>query len=73
MPNIDITIPYDTRVDNKEVEKIEKYLDLARELKKVWNIKVAVVLLVVEALGKPPKALEKRLKTIGIETKITEL
>ena len=72
MPNIDITIPYDTRVDNK-VEKIEKYLDLARELKKVWNIKVAVVLLVVEALGKPPKVLEKRLKTIGIETKITEL
>ena len=73
MPNIDFTIPYDTRVDNEEVEKIEKYLDLARELKKVWNIKVAVVLLVVEALGKPPKALEKRLKTIGIETKITEL
>ena len=73
MPNIDFTIPYDTRVDNKEIEKIEKYLNLARELKKVWNIKVAVVLLVVEALGKPPKALEKRLKTIGIETKITEL
>ena len=73
MPNIDFTIPYDTRVDNEEVEKIEKYLDLARELKKVWNIKVAVVLLVVETLGKPPKALEKRLKTIGIETKITEL
>ena len=73
MPNIDFTIPYDTRVDNKEIEKIEKYLNLARELKKVWDIKVAVVLLVVEALGKPPKALEKRLKTIGIETKITEL
>ena len=32
---IDFAIPYDTRVDTKEVEKIEKYLDLARELKKV--------------------------------------
>ena len=70
---IDFAIPYDTRVDDKEVEKIEKYLDLARELKKVWNMKVTVVPLVVGALGTPAKALEKRLKTIGIETKITEL
>ena len=69
----DFAIPYDTRVDDKEVEKIEKYLDLARELKKVWNMKVTVVPLVVGALGTPAKALEKRLKTIGIETKITEL
>ena len=70
---IDFIILYDTRVDDKEVEKIEKYLDLARELKKVWNMKVTVVPLVVGALGNPAKALEKRLKTIGIETKITEL
>ena len=70
---IDFAMPYDTRVGDKEVEKIEKYLDLTRELKKVWNIKVTVVPLVVGALGTPAKALEKRLKTIGIETKITEL
>ena len=69
----DFAIPYDTRVDDKEVEKIEKYLDLARELKKLWNMKMTVVPLVVGALGTPAKALEKRLKTIGIETKITEL
>ena len=70
---IDFAIPYDTRVDDKEVEKIEKYLDLARELKKVWNIKVIVVPLVVGVLGTPAKKLKKRLKTIGIEAKITEL
>ena len=70
---IDFAIPYDTRVDNKEVEKIEKYLDLARELKKVWNTKVIMVSLVVRALGTPAKERLKRLKTIGIETKITEL
>ena len=69
----DVRIPYHTRVDDKEVEKIEKYLDLARELKKVWNMKVTVVLLVAGALGTPAKALEKRLKTIGMETKITGL
>ena len=66
-------LPYDTRVDDKEVEKIEKYLDLARELKKVWNMKVTVVPLVVEPLDTPTQALEKRLKTIGVKTKITEL
>ena len=36
-------------------------------------MKVIVVRLVVGALGTPAKELEKRLKTIGIETKITEL
>ena len=35
-------------------------------------MKVAVAPLVVGALGTPVKALEKRLKTIGIETKVTE-
>ena len=53
-------ILHDTRVDDKEIEKIEKYLDLARELKKVWNIKVTEVPLVVGVLGTPAKALEKR-------------
>ena len=57
----DFAIPHDTRVDDKEVEKVEKYLDRARELKKVWNLKVTVVPLVGGALGTPAKALEKRL------------
>ena len=54
---LDFAIPYNTRVDDKEVEKIEKYLDLARELQKVWNMKLAVVPLVVGPLGTPAKAL----------------
>ena len=70
---IDFAIPYDTRVDDKEVEKIQKYLDVVKEVKKMWNIKVTVVHLVVGALGTHAKVLEKRLKNIGIETKITEL
>ena len=44
------------------MEQIERYLDQARELKKVWNTKVTVVPLVVGALGTRAKALEKRLK-----------
>ena len=43
------------------------------ELKKGWNMKVTVVPLVVGALGIPAEALGKRLKAIGIKTKVTEL
>ena len=56
-----------------EVEKTKKYLYLATELKKVWNMKVTVFPLVVGAVGRPAKALEKRLKAIGVVTNITEL
>ena len=34
----------------KEQEKVEKYQDLARELKKIWNTSVTVVSIVVGAL-----------------------
>ena len=61
---INFAIPYDTRVDDKEVEQIEKYLDLTREPKKVWNRKVILVPLVLGALGTPVKELQKRLKQL---------
>ena len=70
---IDFAIPYDARVDGNEVEKIERYLDLGRELKKVWNMKMKVFQLGVGALVTPGKVLEKRLRATGMETKITEL
>ena len=70
---IDFAIPHDTRVDDKDVEKTEKYLDLAKELKRAWIMKVTVVLLVTGALDTAAEALEKRLNNTGIEKKITEL
>ena len=39
---------------------IDKYLDLASELKKLWNIKVSVLLIVDSALGTVSKCLEKK-------------
>ncbi len=33
---IDIAVPGDIRVAKKETEKIQKYQDLARELRKIW-------------------------------------
>ena len=58
---------------DQPVEKIEKYLDLARKPKKLQNTKLSTPLVVVEALGAPAKALEKRLENTGTELKITEL
>ena len=48
-------------------------MDLARELRKVWNMKLTVVSLVSGALVTPKKIEEKKMKTIGIETKNNEL
>ena len=39
----------DYRVNLKEREKKEKYMDLARELKKQWNMKVTVIPIVIGA------------------------
>ena len=36
-------VPADHRINLKECEKKDKYLDLAREFKKLWNIKVTIV------------------------------
>ena len=62
---IDIAVPGDSRVELKENENVQKYQDLARELRKLWQVKVKVVPVVVGALGTIPKALKKHLKEIG--------
>ena len=40
-----------TTIKLKECEKRDKYLDLARELKKLWNMKVTVIPIVIGAFG----------------------
>ena len=49
------------RVKLKESKKIDKYLDLAKELKTVEHENDTVILIVLGALGMVPKDLEKRL------------
>ena len=64
---IDIAVPGDSRVDAKENEKVQKYQDLARELCKLWQVKLKVVPVVV---GTIPKALEKHLMEIGTSVRV---
>ena len=62
----DFAVPGDSRIEEKEKDKIEKYQDLGRELQKIWNVKVKIIPLVVGSLGAIPKQFSNRLKQIGI-------
>ena len=63
---IDFAVPGDSRIGEKEKDKIEKYQDLGKELQKIWNVKVKIIPLVVGSLGAIPKQFGNRLKQIGI-------
>ena len=61
---IDFAVPADHTMKLKEIEK-DKYMDLARELKKLWNMKVKVVTIVISALETVPKDSGKESERIG--------
>ena len=46
---VDFAVLDDHRIKLKECEKKDKYLDFARELKKLWNMKVTIVPIVILA------------------------
>ena len=57
---IDFAPPGDSRIEEKEKEKMEKYQDLRRELQKIWNVRVKIIPLVVGSLGAIPKQFGNR-------------
>ena len=48
---VEFDVPAKHRMKIKECEKTAKYLDLARELKKLWNMKVTIIPIVSGPLG----------------------
>ena len=53
---IDIAVPADVTRSGKEIEKVEKYQDLKREIGRIWQMRsVNVVSLVIGALGSVTK------------------
>ena len=48
---------------------MNKYLELARELKKLWNMKVTVIPIIVWGYRTTPKNLEKKLEETGDQSK----
>jgi hypothetical protein len=65
---VDFSIPFDFRVKEKSREKIEKYQDLAWEIKRLWKMnKVDVVPIIVGALGSMCREdMKKQLGKLGI-------
>ena len=47
----EVAVSGDRRIVDKEQEKIEKYQDLAREIRKWWKVKTKVILIIIGALG----------------------
>ena len=63
---VDFAVPADHRVNMKESKKKDKYVDFAREFKKLWNMKVTIVPIVIGALGTITKGLLKGLEDLEV-------
>ena len=48
---VDFAVPADHRIKLKECEKKDKHIDFARELKKLWNMQVTIIPIVIGAFG----------------------
>ena len=71
---IDVACPNDWRVESKQEEKVNKYLDLAFQIKKLWKMKrVKVVPIVIGALGTVPKKPEEHLTDINVGIELAAL
>ena len=64
---IDVAILGDSRINQKEVEKITKYQDLKNKVERFWEKKATVVPLVIGALVAITRDLVKYLKALGLD------
>ena len=71
---MDFAILADHRMKLKESEKKDKYLDLARELKKkLWNIKATFIPIVIGAHGTVTKGLLKVQEDMEIRGRVATI
>ena len=63
---MEIAVHADHRIKLKESETKNKYLDFPRELKKLWNMKVTIIPIVIGAFGTLTKWLLKGLKDLDV-------
>ena len=70
---VDFAVPADYRIKLKECEKKDKYPDLARELKKLWNMKVTIIPIVIGDLGTVTKGLLKVLGCLEVGERVENI
>ena len=61
---MDFAVPADHRIKLKECEKKDKYLDLAKGIEMLWNMKVTIVPILIGAFGTVTKRLLKGLEDL---------
>ena len=67
---MDFAVPANLRVKLKESEKKDKYLDFTGELKNLWNMKLTVIPIVIDALDTVTKGLIKILEVFEIRRRV---
>ena len=64
---IDVAVPLDSRAEQKEQEKRDKYQDLRIELRRLWDKPVEIVPIIIGVLGTIPKSLKRNLEEFGAD------
>jgi hypothetical protein len=70
---IDVAIPGDRNVIQKEAEKILKYKDLIIEVQRMWIVKTRVIPVIIGATGTISKSFRKYVSTIPRNHEVREL
>ena len=61
---IDVAIPADRNVVQKEMEKKLKYKSLCIEIQRMWNLKCTIVPVIIGATGIVTRSLKKNLESV---------
>ena len=67
--NVYFTVPANDRAKISENKNRVKYLNLARKLKNLWNMKMAVMTVIIGELGTIPKTMKSGMEDLKIETR----
>lgn len=64
---IDVSIPNSHNIRRKEAEKVEKYGELAMEVKRIWQVdSVVVVPIVISATGVISRSFHEHVRKLGL-------
>ena len=64
---IDIAVPADARIEEKEKEKVEKHRDLKEEIRRLWKLRNAeIVAVVIGVLGSVSAEFDRWMGKLGI-------
>jgi hypothetical protein len=70
---IDVAMPGDRNVIQKEAEKFLKYKDLTIEVQRMWNVKTNVIAVIIGTTGTNSKSFRKYLSNVPGNHEVKEL